>query len=67
MLDNASGALDRPVGEVAIVRRLNRAGEGEYRINGAKCRLTDVIEILSDTGLARRCTRSSPRAAWRRS
>ena len=53
VLDNASGALDLPVGEVSIVRRLNRAGEGEYRVNGAKCRLTDVIEILSDTGLGK--------------
>ena len=53
VLDNASGALDLPVGEVAITRRLNRAGEGEYRINGAKCRLSDVIEILSDTGLGK--------------
>ncbi len=53
VLDNASGTLDLPVGEVAITRRLNRAGEGEYRINGAKCRLTDVIEILSDTGLGK--------------
>src|SRR3954466_8029652 len=31
VLDNASGGLDLPVGEVSIVRRLNRAGEGEYR------------------------------------
>src|SRR5258705_2089290 len=53
VLDNASGALELPVGEVAIIRKLNRAGEGEYRINGAKCRLTDVIEILSDTGLGK--------------
>ena len=53
VLDNASGGLDLPVGEVSITRRLNRAGEGEYRINGAKCRLTDVIEILSDTGLGK--------------
>ena len=53
VLDNASGGLDLPVGEVAITRRLNRAGEGEYRINGAKCRLVDVIEILSDTGLGK--------------
>ncbi len=53
MLDNASGGLDLPVGEVSIVRRLNRAGEGEYRVNGAKCRLVDVIEILSDTGLGK--------------
>src|SRR6201999_2030847 len=53
VLDNADGGLDLPVGEVAIVRRLNRAGEGEYRINGARCRLADVIEILSDTGLGK--------------
>src|SRR6201990_1662828 len=53
VIDNASGALDLPVAEVAITRKLNRAGEGEYRINGAKCRLTDVIEILSDTGLGK--------------
>jgi len=53
VLDNGSGKLDLPVGEVSIMRRLNRAGEGEYRINGAKCRLADVIEILSDTGLGK--------------
>jgi chromosome segregation protein len=53
VLDNASGAVDLPAGEISIVRRLNRAGEGEYRINGARCRLADVIELLSDTGLGR--------------
>src|SRR4051795_13244383 len=47
VLDNGSGALALPVGEVAITRRLNRAGEGEYRINGAKCRLPAGIEIPS--------------------
>ena len=35
------------------MRRLNRAGEGEYRVNGARCRLTDVLELLSDTGLGK--------------
>ncbi len=53
VLDNAAGDLDLPVGEVSIVRRLNRAGEGEYRVNGARCRLADVLEILSDTGLGK--------------
>src|SRR5215216_5289287 len=53
ILDNASGGVDLPSGEISILRKLNRAGEGEYRINGAKCRLTDVIEILSDTGLGK--------------
>jgi chromosome segregation protein len=53
VLDNASGAVDLPTGEISILRRLNRAGEGEYRVNGARCRLTDVLELLSDTGLGR--------------
>src|SRR4051812_44839375 len=53
VLDNAAGRLDLPVGEVSIVRRLNRTGDGEYRLNGARCRLVDVIEVLSDTGLGK--------------
>src|SRR5687768_7649004 len=53
VLDNAGGAVDLPAGEISIVRKLNRAGEGEYRVNGAKCRLVDVAEILSDTGLGK--------------
>jgi chromosome segregation protein len=53
ILDNATGAVDLPAGEISIVRRLNRAGEGEYRVNGARCRLTDVLELLSDTGLGK--------------
>jgi len=39
--------------EVSILRRLDRSGEGEYRLNGARCRLVDVIEVLSDTGLGK--------------
>ncbi|HTE60864.1 MAG TPA: hypothetical protein VK631_10975, partial [Solirubrobacteraceae bacterium] len=53
VLDNANGAVNLPAGEISIVRRLNRAGDGEYRVNGAKCRLTDVLELLSDTGLGK--------------
>src|SRR5687767_10282523 len=53
VLDNAGGAVDLPAGEISIVRKLNRAGEGEYRVNGARCRLTDVLELLSDTGLGK--------------
>ena len=33
--------------------RLDRNGEGEYRLNGARCRLVDVLEVLSDTGLGK--------------
>ena len=53
VLDNSDSAVDLPLSEISIVRRLNRAGEGEYRVNGAKCRLTDVLELLSDTGLGK--------------
>jgi chromosome segregation protein len=53
VLDNADGTVDLPVAEISIVRRLDRAGEGEYRLNGARCRLVDVIEVLSDTGLGK--------------
>ncbi len=53
VLDNADGALDMPLGEISISRRLDRNGEGEYRLNGARCRLVDVLEVLSDTGLGK--------------
>src|SRR6187551_2714813 len=53
VLDNADGAVDLPLGEISILRRLDRSGEGEYRLNGARCRLVDILEILSDTGLGK--------------
>jgi chromosome segregation protein len=53
VLDNSDGAIDVPMGEISILRRLDRSGEGEYRLNGARCRLVDVLEILSDTGLGK--------------
>jgi chromosome segregation protein len=53
VLDNCDGTVDVPLSEISIVRRLDRSGEGEYRLNGARCRLVDVIEMLSDTGLGK--------------
>ncbi len=53
VLDNSDGAIALPLSEISIVRRLDRNGEGGYRLNGARCRLTDVIETLSDTGLGK--------------
>jgi chromosome segregation protein len=53
VIDNGDGAIDLPMGEISISRRLDRSGDGEYRLNGAKCRLVDVLEILSDTGLGK--------------
>jgi chromosome segregation protein len=54
VIDNGDGAAaDLDFAEVAISRRLDRNGEGEYRLNGARCRLVDVLEALSDTGLGK--------------
>jgi chromosome segregation protein len=53
VLDNSDGTVGLPVSEISILRRLDRSGEGEYRLNGARCRLVDVIEVLSDTGLGK--------------
>jgi chromosome segregation protein len=53
VIDNADGRLDTSFAEISIVRRLDRDGEGEYRLNGARCRLVDVIEVLSDSGLGK--------------
>ena len=53
VLDNSDGTLAFGLPEISILRRLDRNGEGEYRIAGARCRLVDVIELLSDTGLGK--------------
>ncbi len=53
VLDNSDGTVDLPLSEISILRRLDRSGDGEYRLNGARCRLVDVIEVLSDTGLGK--------------
>jgi chromosome segregation protein len=53
VLENSDGAVDLPLSEISIVRRLDRTGEGGYWLNGARCRLTDVIDVLSDTGLGK--------------
>src|SRR5918994_3627253 len=48
---SAGSSSGPPFSEISIRRRLDRAGEGEYRLNGARCRLADVVEILSDANL----------------
>jgi chromosome segregation ATPase len=53
VLDNSDGTVDLPLSEISILRRLDRSGDGGYLLNGARCRLSDVIEVLSDTGLGR--------------
>jgi chromosome segregation protein len=52
-LDNTSRILPLDLNEVTISRETDRAGTTEYRINGASCRLLDIQELLSDTGIGR--------------
>ena len=52
-IDNADGALPIEYSEVTISRTLFRSGGSEYAINGEPCRLLDVQELLSDSGLGR--------------
>jgi chromosome segregation protein len=53
VLDDSDGTLGLGAPEISIFRRLDRSGDGEYRLAGARCRLVDVIELLSDTGLGK--------------
>lgn len=52
-IDNSDGALPIDYTEVSITRRMFRDGAGEYEINGSSCRLMDVQELLSDSGIGR--------------
>ncbi|MFW3386961.1 UNVERIFIED_CONTAM: chromosome segregation protein SMC [Kocuria sp. CPCC 205274] len=52
-IDNADGALPIEYSEVTISRTLFRSGGSEYAINGRPCRLLDIQELLSDSGLGR--------------
>jgi chromosome segregation protein len=52
-IDNTDGALPIDYTEVSITRRMFRDGAGEYEINGSTCRLLDIQELLSDSGIGR--------------
>ena len=52
-IDNSDGALPIEYAEVTISRLMFRSGQSEYAINGDRCRLLDVQELLSDSGLGR--------------
>jgi len=52
-IDNADGALPIDYAEVTISRTMFRNGGSEYAINGQTCRLLDVQELLSDSGIGR--------------
>src|SRR2546430_9073213 len=52
-IDNSDGALPIEYTEVRISRLMFRSGQSEYAINGDRCRLLDVQDLLSDSGLGR--------------
>ncbi len=52
-IDNSDGALPIEYAEVTIGRTMFRSGGSEYAINGNPCRLLDVQELLSDSGIGR--------------
>jgi chromosome segregation protein len=52
-IDNSDGALPIEYAEVTISRIMFRNGGSEYAINGEPCRLLDVQELLSDSGIGR--------------
>ncbi|MBB3036292.1 chromosome segregation protein SMC [Hoyosella altamirensis] len=52
-IDNTDGALPIDYTEVSVTRRVFRDGASEYEINGSSCRLMDIQELLSDSGIGR--------------
>ncbi len=52
-IDNTAGLLPIDFAEVTITRTLFRDGDSEYLINGVPCRLLDIQELLSDSGVGR--------------
>jgi chromosome segregation ATPase len=52
LFDNEDGDGPLDVSELSIVRRARREGDGEYLVNRARVRRTDVVELLADVGLA---------------
>jgi chromosome segregation protein len=52
-IDNSDGALPIDYAEVTISRTMFRSGGSEYGLNGSPCRLLDIQELLSDSGIGR--------------
>jgi chromosome segregation protein len=53
VIDNSQRRIDLDLDEVAITRRLYRDGSSDYELNGVSCRLLDIQDLLSDSGVGR--------------
>ena len=53
IFDNSDNYLKIPYSEVSIKRRVYRTGENEYFLNGEKCRLKDILDLMMDTGIGK--------------
>ena len=53
VIDNTAGLIPVPASEIEISRIIYRSGDSEYRLGGRPCRLLDIQELLSDTGVGR--------------
>ena len=53
VFDNTDHQLNVAFDEVSITRRVYRSGDSEYLMNGAGCRLKDIIELFRDTGVGK--------------
>src|SRR5437762_756464 len=53
VIDNSAGLIPVPLAELEISRTIFRSGDSEYRIGGELCRLLDIQELLSATGIGR--------------
>ena len=53
VFENEDHALAIDFAEVSVTRRVYRNGDGEYKINGAACRLRDIIDLFRDTGIGK--------------
>ena len=53
VIDNAERQIDLDLDEVSITRRLYRDGSSDYELNGVGCRLLDIQDLLSDSGVGR--------------
>ena len=53
VIDNAERRIPLDLDEVSLSRRLYRDGSSDYAINGVSCRLLDIQELLSDSGIGR--------------